>query len=509
MAEFSVIKTNTPFVDPYVGESPMWFGILSPVIIQLQRTDIANWTAATRTAVSQLLETDWGWVVGTNVALIFSDGTRLVDTVASITEGSGNTVLTFTNYNSFAEGSSYVINLDYTGYHGDLRMKCYRAKPALAGLGDGVERWEDTVRLTFSPSGQAFFDVAEWYRNRMDSHPEWFTNTTFTTLSQILSYDEFFNLSLDIKAVSNEYESSDYGWQGIAEDSAGMWFVNAKEPIFQGFDITGGSGFTLSQPRLWQVAINPYTGAEEKSGGPNWPVGAVPLLKWRPGGFVRWMASFINCDVPNFELLVGKIADFSNYVLEAGVTHISGVMNFTEAQVDAEPFAVMQSSTEFASSHDDTFQQKRLDIRKCDCPTGGVAWKYNGGLYWFEFEIQEADAMEVERGKTYAAFSKLENTSNFGLPSNVAQAPATYRRLPANEARTLSIVERNLSGANLLYLQTLLSADQVWFVNLLPDSTLGTVGEAWLPATVEFGETLPRTNPHDLYTISYKIRIQL
>jgi len=458
------------------------------------------------------LQTDWGWVVDTNVVLIFSDGTRLVDTVASITEGSGNTVLTFTNYNSFAQGSSYVINLDYTGYHGDLRMKCYRAKPALAGLGDGVERWEDVVRLTFSPSGQAFFDLAEWYRNRMDSHPEWFTNTTFTTLSQILSYDEFFNLRLDIKAVSNQYESSEYGWEGIAEESAGMWFANAKEPIFQGFDPAGSFGRTLAQPRLWQVAVNLYGGdsaPEEKIGGPNWPAGAVPLLKWRPGGYVRWMASFINCDVPDLVMKIGKIGDVTDYPLAAGVTHISGFMNFTEAAVDADPNALMISDSTFVDPGTDTFQLKQLNIRKCTCPTGGVAWKYNGGLYWFEFEIQEADAVEVERGKTYAAFSKLENTANFGLPNNVAQAPTTYRRLPANEARTLSIVERNLSGANLLYLQTLLAADQVWFVDLLPDSTLGLGGEPWIPATVEFGETLPRTNPHDLYTISYKIRIQL
>lgn len=507
MAEFSTILTNTKFTDPYAAQP--WLGILSPIIVQLQRTDIASWNPSTRTAVGQKLQTDWGWGVGTNVALIYADGTRLVDTVATITEGGGNTVLTFTNYNSAAQGSSYVLNLDCTNYHADLRLKCYRAKPSLAGHGDGFERWEDIVRLTFSPAGQAFFDVAEWCRNRINDHPEWFTNGTFTTISQQLSYDEFFNLTMDIKPMSNEYEGSEYGWEGMVEDSAAMWLANAKEPIFQSYDQAGTTGFTLAQPRLWQIAINPYTGSEELKGGPNWPVGAVPLLKWRPGGFVRWMASFINCDVPDLELLVGKIADFSNYALPAGVSHISGVMNFSEAQVDAEPFCVMQTTTTFSDPPEDTFQQKKLDIRKCTCPTAGVAWKYNGGLYWFEFEINEADAMEVERGKTYGAFSRIANTNMLDNPSNVAQAPNTYRRLRANEARTITIRERELTKGNLIYLQTLLAADQVWFVNLLPDSTLGAVGEAWIPATVEFGDPRPLSRPNDLYEIVYKIRIQL
>lgn len=498
MADFSYAYNNQT-----LSPNPAYpFAGLDPVLLTFNRYDVFTWSAGIRRAVGQLLITDSGWIAGTRVAIVFADGSILYDTVATIAEAAGNTNLTFTTYNSEVTGSATITNLDYVGYRIHLRLSGTRLVGATA-VPFTVEAY-----APFSAAGYASVDVAALVRDRLNTHPEWLTNGTRQMASVGFEgpvEDEVVICDIDYRSECTTYTGT-YGWNNSAGDTALCKFYHARES-------KGPTTYNElpGSPSLYQQSAREYTGVEPLIGGILVERGAVPF--WRYGA-----ADLSSTDVvvPIYFTVIWEDPSASNTLVletsqngvtvgnysltDSGVYHLTGVLI---ALTTSDTFLI--ESLGYGAS--DTFQPLTGKLQYCTCPLIRLVWRNSmGGFSTWAFELTEGQQNIGSRGDLFdSANSDGQGyATTYQNVSNARQGIIGQYRAPAqNEALQITLADGALTGANILYLQSILTSQEVFWME--GDNYLYQMS----PVTITGGDAPIRKRANDLYDFTATLNAPL
>ena len=511
MADFSKAYNNQSLSPnpeyPWAGLDPVW--------LTFNRFDIFSWVGVARRAANQDLIADGGWGIGTNVALVFEDGTILIDTIATITYAAPHTNMTFTTYNSEAIYATTVLNIDYTGYVCEVRIRW------------NVFIWvalipqERIVPISFAPAGYASFDIGAYMRDVFNTHPEWLGDGQLNPLMGWGAYGpmrgEAIGLTIDFRVVANGYSGS-YGWNGVGGDDCAATIFYASE--YKGLIYDPSLGLVLpGSPNLYaQSARDDAGGSAPLIGGPLWEYGAIPMWRYPADGnytpIILFSVAFFSDTAAtltvDMSLSDGGAWEFGNQynLTENGQYHLNSPLSLPTA-----PTKLLIESPDYGAGN--TFEPKTIRLEECSCPLLWVVWRNSvGGFSMWVFEDRSGRQNMGERGQEFASFApdrRGYSPSLQNYPSNSRQqAIGSYRTPAQGEAKQITVQEGALTPAEALYLQSLLTSQEVWEVQFISDYfSYGGTNTQYNPITVTAGAFPSWKRANDLVEFSATLNIPL
>lgn len=480
MAIYS-IAANTQEMSP---EYLYHLASLNQSVVALERKDIANWNAATLTAIGQDLAAV-GWGNGTRVAIVVDAETIYYTTLTSAVFSGGNTLLTFADYGGAALISQKILNLDYLNYAFKLNLDI------TTQVGTAVTE-TDTVILYPSPGGWAFFDICEYLRD-YTMRKKFEIKTYGATLTTAPIKSEAVVVEMSVQCVANG-ETTVSTWDGNAGDTAIVRLFRMRE-------IELAASGEVVAPSILQTAINIST--ETVGGRFMWEPGAEPLIRAAKSG--------ANYTVPvclPFHLAGGFVLYFNYGIVGAGtpadvnVTYAGNYYIFDKIVTTTIPqyLQIDKDPTDESNLIPLTLQ---IDAIPDACgEIVQVVWRNSvGGWNWWTFANDGGTSVVSEvtqnAGEKYAA--SLPAVTDSLIRNQPALNGGTWRTLPTDRAKVYRVEEKHLKVKHLLYLRSLLTTEEAYIV----------LDQDFFPISIEEGAAEPIGAPKDLYSFNATIKMPL